>query len=86
MVEHDEDAVRMADFVVDIGPGAGAHGGEIVAQGTPQEICDNPNSITGKYLTGELEIAVPKKRQPIDKSKLFKLKGASGNKPKKMSM
>jgi excinuclease ABC subunit A len=79
VVEHDEDAVRMADFVVDIGPGAGAHGGEIVAQGTPQEICDNPNSITGQYLTGALKIEVPEKRHPVDKKKMFKLKGASGN-------
>ena len=79
VVEHDEDAVRMADFVVDIGPGAGAHGGEIVAQGTPQQICENPNSITGKYLTGKLKIEIPKKRHPVDKKKLFKLKGASGN-------
>ena len=69
----------MADFVVDIGPGAGAHGGEIVAQGTPQEICDNPNSITGQYLTGALKIEVPEKRHPVDKKKMFKLKGASGN-------
>lgn len=79
VVEHDEDAVRMADFVVDIGPGAGAHGGEIVAQGTPQEICDNPNSITGQYLTGALKIDVPETRHPVDKKKIFKLKGASGN-------
>ncbi len=79
VVEHDEDAVRMADFVVDIGPGAGVHGGNIVAQGTPQQICDNPNSITGKYLTGELKIEIPATRHPIDKNQLFKLNGASGN-------
>lgn len=86
VVEHDEEAVRMADFVVDIGPGAGAHGGHIVAQGTPQQICDNPNSITGKYLTGELKIEVPVKRHPVDKDKLFKLKGASGNNLKNVNI
>ena len=86
VVEHDEDAVRMADFVVDIGPGAGAHGGEIVAQGTPKQICDNPDSITGKYLTGTLKIEVPEKRHPVDKNKLFKLKGASGNNLKNVSI
>lgn len=79
VVEHDEDAVRLADHVVDIGPGAGVHGGNIVAQGTPQQICDNPNSITGQYLTGALKIEVPEKRNKPDKKRLFKLKGATGN-------
>ncbi|MCX7554057.1 excinuclease ABC subunit UvrA [Marinicella sp. S1101] len=86
VVEHDEDAVRMADHVVDIGPGAGVHGGYIVAEGTPQEICDNPDSITGQYLTGALKIEVPKKRHPVDKKKLFKLKGASGNNLKNVNV
>jgi len=86
VVEHDEDAVRMADFVVDIGPGAGVHGGNIVAQGTPQEICDNPNSITGQYLTGKLKIDIPKKRLPVDKDKLFKLNGACGNNLKNVNI
>lgn len=86
VVEHDEDAVRMADFVVDIGPGAGVHGGEIVAKGTPQEICDNPNSITGQYLTGKLKIDIPAKRHPIDKKKIFKLNGASGNNLKNVNI
>lgn len=79
VVEHDEDAVRIADHVVDIGPGAGVHGGHIVAQGTPQEICDNPDSITGQYLTGKLCIEIPNKRHAIDTEKMFKLNGASGN-------
>ncbi|TDR16796.1 excinuclease ABC subunit UvrA [Marinicella litoralis] len=86
VVEHDEDAVRMADFVVDIGPGAGVHGGNIVAQGTPEQICNNPNSITGQYLTGKLKIDIPKKRLPVDKDKMFKLYGASGNNLKKVDI
>ena len=60
VVEHDEDAIRLADYVVDIGPGAGMHGGHIVAQGTPAEIMNNPNSLTGKYLTGELSVDDPR--------------------------
>lgn len=79
VVEHDEDAVRLADHVVDIGPGAGVHGGYIVAQGTPEEICASADSITGKYLTGELKIEIPEQRHPVDPDKTFKLKGASGN-------
>ena len=54
VVEHDEDAILTADYVVDVGPGAGIHGGQIVAKGTPQDILDDPNSLTGKYLTGEM--------------------------------
>ena len=57
VVEHDEDAIRAADYVVDVGPGAGVHGGEIVAEGTPMDIMANPNSLTGQYLTGVREIA-----------------------------
>ncbi len=86
VVEHDEDAVRMADHVVDIGPGAGVHGGHIVAEGTPKQICSNPNSVTGKYLTGKLKIDIPEKRHPIDKKKLFKLNGATGNNLKKVNV
>ncbi len=63
VVEHDEDTIQKADYVVDMGPGAGIHGGEIIAVGTPGEIVRNPNSLTGKYLAGKLEIAVPKKRR-----------------------
>ena len=62
VVEHDEDAILTADYVVDIGPAAGIHGGQIIAQGTPREIMANPASITGKYLSGELEIAMPSER------------------------
>lgn len=79
VVEHDEDAIREADHIIDIGPGAGVHGGQVIAQGTAKEIMANPNSITGKFLSGEEKIEIPKKRTALDKSKLLKLKGAAGN-------
>ena len=79
VVEHDEDAIREADHIIDIGPGAGVHGGQLIAQGTAKEIMANPNSITGKFLSGEEKIEIPKKRTALDKSKLLKLKGATGN-------
>jgi excinuclease ABC subunit A len=79
VVEHDEDAIRLADYVVDIGPGAGVHGGRIVAQGTPDEVMNHPDSLTGKYLSGRVKIAVPAARTPANPRKQLKLKGASGN-------
>ncbi len=79
VVEHDEDAILTADYVVDVGPGAGIHGGEIVAQGTPQQILDNPASLTGKYLTGEMSVAVPAKRRKAQKGRSLKIVGARGN-------
>lgn len=79
VVEHDEDAIRCADHVIDIGPGAGVHGGHVVAEGTMQDIIDNPNSLTGQYLSGVKEIAVPEKRTPIDKKKVVEIVGATGN-------
>ncbi len=79
VVEHDEDAIRHADHVIDIGPGAGIHGGKIVAQGTPQEIMQNKQSLTGKYLSGKLQIPIPKKRIPMDPKKLLRLQGATCN-------
>lgn len=79
VVEHDEDAIRAADHVIDIGPGAGVHGGEIIAQGTPDEVENTPGSLTGQYLCGVREIAVPKTRTPIDRKKLLTLSGATGN-------
>ena len=79
VVEHDEDAIREADHIIDIGLGAGVHGGQVIAQGTAKEIMANPNSITGKFLSGEEKIEIPKKRTALDKSKLLKLKGATGN-------
>ena len=79
VVEHDEDAIRLADYVVDIGPGAGAHGGMIIAEGTPEEVMAVPESCTGQFLSGVRLIEVPKKRRPIDKEKMLRLIGASGN-------
>ncbi|MCK8072968.1 excinuclease ABC subunit UvrA [Vibrio sp. 1CM23M] len=79
VVEHDEDAIRCADHVIDIGPGAGVHGGHVVAEGTMQDIIDTPNSLTGQYLSGAKEIAVPEKRTPIDKKKVVEIVGATGN-------
>ncbi|MBQ0823149.1 excinuclease ABC subunit UvrA [Microvirga sp. HBU67558] len=79
VVEHDEDAILHADYVFDIGPGAGIHGGEIVAEGTPDEIMSNRKSLTGKYLTGEMSVKVPGKRRKPDPKRKIKLVGAKGN-------
>ncbi len=79
VVEHDEEAILIADHVVDIGPGAGINGGAIIAEGTPQEIKNNKNSITGNYLCGIKKIDVPKKRRKINPNKHIILRGASGN-------
>ena len=79
VVEHDEDAIRAADHILDIGPGAGVHGGEIVAQGTLDDICNNPNSLTGKFISGAEKIAVPAKRHQPQDGKWIELSGASGN-------
>ena len=79
VVEHDEDAVRTADYVVDIGPAAGIHGGRIIASGTPADIMASKESITGKYLTGEYYVPVPPERRPIHKSKRIKVVNARGN-------
>ncbi|MBE0461900.1 MAG: excinuclease ABC subunit UvrA [Halomonadaceae bacterium] len=79
VVEHDEDAIRAADHVLDIGPGAGVHGGEIVAQGTPQQVMDNPASLTGQYLSGTREISVPPYRIPGNPEKQLVVRGATGN-------
>ena len=79
VVEHDEDAILTADHVVDIGPMAGIHGGEIIASGKPSDIMANPDSITGKYLSGKLEVAIPEKRRNITKTRRLRVKGARGN-------
>ena len=79
VVEHDEGAIRSADHIIDIGPGAGVHGGEIVAAGTIDKIESAPNSLTGKYLAGKESIAVPEKRTPYNEKKLIQLDGAIGN-------
>ncbi|KFG68817.1 excinuclease ABC subunit UvrA [Microvirga sp. BSC39] len=79
VVEHDEDAILQADYVFDIGPGAGIHGGQIVAEGTPDEVMKNPKSLTGKYLTGEMSVKVPEKRRKRDPKRMLKVVGAKGN-------
>jgi excinuclease ABC subunit A len=78
VVEHDEDMIRSSDYVIDIGPGAGVHGGRVVAQGTPAEVEANPNSLTGAYLAGRERIAVPEKRIPAG-DRFLKIIGATGN-------
>ncbi|WP_455474938.1 excinuclease ABC subunit UvrA [Bartonella sp. B30(2025)] len=85
VVEHDEDAILTADHIVDIGPAAGVHGGEVIAQGTPQEIIENPTSLTGQYLSGKIAITVPTQRREISKSKMLKVIGAKGNNLKNIS-
>ncbi|MDR2365937.1 MAG: excinuclease ABC subunit UvrA [Zoogloeaceae bacterium] len=85
VVEHDEDAIRAADYVVDIGPGAGAHGGAIVAQGTPEEVAAHPESLTGAYLSGRRAIAVPKTRRKPG-GQTLKILGARGNNLKNVDM
>ncbi|MDM9644302.1 excinuclease ABC subunit UvrA [Rhizobium sp. S163] len=79
VVEHDEDAILQADDVVDIGPAAGIHGGQVIAHGTPQDIMANPKSLTGKYLSGELGVTVPEERRKVKKGKEIKVVGARGN-------
>ena len=79
VVEHDEEAILSADHVVDLGPGAGVHGGQVVAQGTPAQIQKEPRSLTGQYLSGQRAIAVPEKRTPADPDRNIEIKGASGN-------
>ncbi len=79
VVEHDEEAIAAGDYVVDLGPGAGVHGGQIVAQGTPAEIMANPASITGQYLSGQKKIPMPARRQPVDAAHWLGIRGARGN-------
>lgn len=86
VVEHDEDAIRNADYIVDIGPGAGVHGGQIVGQGTPQAIMENPKSLTGQYLVGSRRIEVPTKRTPINDKKLLQVTEANGNNLKNINV
>ena len=86
VVEHDEDAIRCADHVIDIGPGAGVHGGVVVAQGTPADVMKAPKSLTGQYLCGKRKIAVPKQRTPVDAKRMLKLSGCTGNNLKKVTL
>ncbi|WP_137389324.1 excinuclease ABC subunit UvrA [Rhodoligotrophos defluvii] len=85
VVEHDEDAIRLADHVVDIGPGAGVHGGEIVAQGTPEQVMASPHSLTGQYLTGMMQVPVPRQRRKPSKNRMLKVVGARSNNLKNVS-
>ncbi len=85
VVEHDEDAIMTADYVVDVGPGAGIHGGEIVSQGTAAQIMADPNSLTGQYLTGERQVAVPRKRRKPDPERKLTIRNACGNNLKGVS-
>ncbi|WP_265946374.1 excinuclease ABC subunit UvrA [Dechloromonas sp. A34] len=86
VVEHDEDAIRSADYVVDIGPGAGLHGGYVVAEGTPAEVAANPASMTGDYLSGRKSISAPKKRRPPNPDKQLLVVGAYGNNLKDVTL
>ncbi|VDZ70219.1 Excinuclease ABC subunit A [Klebsiella aerogenes] len=79
VVEHDEDAIRAADHVIDIGPGAGVHGGQVVAEGPLDAIMAVPESLTGQYMSGKRKIEVPKQRVAADPEKVLKLTGARGN-------
>ena len=86
VVEHDEDAIRHADHVVDIGPGAGVHGGRIIAQGTVHDICAVEGSVTGDYLAGRQSIEIPAQRHPIDRTRILRIEGASGNNLKQVKL
>lgn len=86
VVEHDEDAIREADYIVDIGPGAGVHGGEIIAEGQLEDILASEDSLTGKYLSGREKIVIPEVRSPIKDDKWLELKGATGNNLKSVDL
>ncbi|UDG81009.1 UvrABC system protein A [Candidatus Hartigia pinicola] len=86
VVEHDEDAIRAADHLIDLGPRAGVHGGEIVAQGTLDDIISNPASLTGQFLSGKRRIDVPETRTPINKNKILQVIGATGNNLKNVTL
>src|SRR4029453_243835 len=86
VVEHDEEAILTADHVIDMGPAAGVHGGEIIAEGKAADIMANPRSLTGQYLSGAREIAVPEERRPISKTKVLRVIGATGNNLKSVNV
>ncbi|MCB1883229.1 MAG: excinuclease ABC subunit A, partial [Geminicoccaceae bacterium] len=79
VVEHDEDAIRAADHLIDMGPGAGVHGGQVVAAGTPDEVMANPSSLTGQYLTGRREVPIPAERRTPQGGRWLAIQGASAN-------
>ena len=86
VVEHDEEAIRTADYVVDMGPGAGVHGGEVVFSGKPEDLVNNDATLTGKYLSGKMEIEIPAKRKAADPQRVFRLIGARGNNLKNVTL
>ncbi len=86
VVEHDEDAIRCADHIIDIGPGAGVHGGQVIAEGTLDDILSSQESLTGHYLSGKKQIEVPAERTPMDTEKIVQLTGARGNNLKKVDV
>ena len=86
VVEHDEEAILNADHIVDIGPGAGKHGGQIVVEGTPKTILKNQNSLTGRYLSGDQKIAIPSTRTALDENRILHVGGASGNNLKQVDV
>jgi len=86
VVEHDEEAIRMADHVVDMGPGAGVHGGEVVFSGKPEDLVNSDATLTGQYLSGRREIEIPARRNAVDPEKVFRLKGATGNNLKNVTL
>ncbi|MCW8905679.1 MAG: excinuclease ABC subunit UvrA [Sedimenticola sp.] len=86
VVEHDEEAIRSADHIVDIGPGAGVHGGRIIAQGKADEIASQPDSLTGQYLSGKQQIELPGARHPVDEERMLRIEGASGNNLKQVDL
>lgn len=86
VVEHDEEAIRSADYVVDIGPGAGVHGGRVIFSGTPADLLNDPDSMTGQYLSGKRGIAIPSQRTRVDKKRQLRLIGASGNNLKNVTL
>src|SRR5690606_30094290 len=86
VVEHDEDMIRSADFVLDMGPGAGEHGGQIVAQGTPDELASNEHSLTGQYLSGRRRIAIPQRRPVTPDLPRLQIKGCRGNNLKSVNL
>lgn len=85
VVEHDEDAIRLADYLIDMGPGAGVHGGQIIAEGTPSQVFKNKKSLTARYMSGDLEVPIPKERREGKKGQSLKLSGATGNNLKNIS-
>ncbi|MCJ8340765.1 MAG: excinuclease ABC subunit UvrA [Pseudomonadales bacterium] len=86
IVEHDEDAIRQADYVIDIGPGAGVHGGQIISAGTPEHVINDPKSLTGQYLSGKRSIQIPAQRHKADPSKTLTITGATGNNLKNVTL